>query len=158
MWNPLSVYLSRKLNTLTSYVPTPPSDSNDPKRKVLVIHCHPVKDSLSTALSLAAVRGLNGAGHEVRLKRLYCLDDPSECYAGSTFEPLLTDGERREYFNEEYTKLRKNNDTLDQVPNLTQQVKEAIKDLRWCDSIVFVYPTWFFSLPAMLKGTFKIHL
>jgi hypothetical protein len=25
-------------------------------------------------------------------------------------------------------------------------------DLRWCDSVVFVFPTWWFSLPAIVKG------
>ncbi len=25
-------------------------------------------------------------------------------------------------------------------------------DLRWCDTLIFVYPTWWYGLPAMLKG------
>ena len=33
-------------------------------------------------------------------------------------------------------------------------MKSHVADLRWCDSIVFVYPTWWFNLPATLKGYF----
>ncbi len=25
-------------------------------------------------------------------------------------------------------------------------------DLEWCDALIFVYPTWWYGLPAMLKG------
>jgi putative NADPH-quinone reductase len=33
-------------------------------------------------------------------------------------------------------------------------VREAIEDLRWCNAIVFVFPTWWFNFPAALKGYF----
>jgi NAD(P)H dehydrogenase (quinone) len=26
------------------------------------------------------------------------------------------------------------------------------RDLRWCDTLIFVYPTWWYGLPAMIKG------
>jgi len=31
-------------------------------------------------------------------------------------------------------------------------VADELADLRWCDTLIFVYPTWWFGLPAMLKG------
>ena len=33
-------------------------------------------------------------------------------------------------------------------------MRSHLEDLRWCDSVVFVYPTWWFNMPAMLKGYF----
>jgi putative NADPH-quinone reductase len=27
-----------------------------------------------------------------------------------------------------------------------------IADIRWCDTLIFVYPTWWYGLPAVLKG------
>lgn len=38
--------------------------------------------------------------------------------------------------------------------SLYQQVQEAVEDLRWCDSLVLVYPTWWSGMPAVLKGFF----
>mmetsp|Transcript_27434 Transcript_27434/g.61450 ORF Transcript_27434/g.61450 Transcript_27434/m.61450 type:complete len:160 (+) Transcript_27434:3-482(+) len=37
---------------------------------------------------------------------------------------------------------------------LAVEVREAIADLRWCDSLVLVYPTWWFNFPAAMKGFF----
>ncbi|MFN6977301.1 MAG: NAD(P)H-dependent oxidoreductase, partial [Gemmobacter sp.] len=31
-------------------------------------------------------------------------------------------------------------------------VAGPVADLRWCDTLIFVYPTWWYGLPAMLKG------
>jgi NAD(P)H dehydrogenase (quinone) len=31
-------------------------------------------------------------------------------------------------------------------------VQRGVDDLRWCDTLIFVYPTWWYGLPAMLKG------
>merc|ERR1712061_35248 len=35
---------------------------------------------------------------------------------------------------------------------IAPEIKSSLDDLYWCDSVVFVYPTWWFNLPAMLKG------
>ena len=31
------------------------------------------------------------------------------------------------------------------------EVQQAVTDLKWCDSVVFVHPTWWFGFPAILK-------
>jgi putative NADPH-quinone reductase len=31
-------------------------------------------------------------------------------------------------------------------------VQQDCDDLAWCDTLIFVYPTWWYGLPAMLKG------
>merc|ERR1719284_106226 len=56
------------------------------------------------------------------------------------FQPALTASERGAYFD------------MKASTNAPPEVKKALLDLRWCDSVVFVYPTWWFNLPAMLKG------
>ena len=32
--------------------------------------------------------------------------------------------------------------------------KPHIERLKWAEAILFVYPTWWYGLPAMLKGWF----
>ena len=34
----------------------------------------------------------------------------------------------------------------------SSEVAEAIGDLRWCNAVVMVYPTWWFNVPGALKG------
>ena len=31
-------------------------------------------------------------------------------------------------------------------------VADYCDDILWCDTLIFVYPTWWYGLPAMLKG------
>jgi NAD(P)H dehydrogenase (quinone) len=154
MWNPLSVYIVRKVNEYTSWVNTPPVSQSEPRRNVLVIHCHPNPKSFSTSISNTVVESLRESGHTVRLRRLYLHDDKSECYMGKTFDPALSYEEREQYNHENNSVLRLTEQGLKNCPAVLPDIIEAVADLRWCDSLVFVYPTWWFNFPAVLKGFF----
>ena len=94
--------------------------------------------SFSNAIADSAVKGLATAGHEVRRINLYKMPD------GGCFSPLLSAEEREGYFLEN-DQPQLNND---------EHVKYAVESLRWCDSLVLVYPTWWYNIPAILKGFF----
>ena len=56
---------------------------------------------------------------------------------GMGFDPVMSAEERRDYH----------------TPGLNEAaVAEHLGHLRWAEGLVFVYPTWWYSLPAMLKG------
>jgi putative NADPH-quinone reductase len=95
--------------------------------RVLVVHSHPDPESFSAALRAETLAGLAEAGHETRLIDLYAED----------FDPVL----RREAW-------RAYEDPLTNRGGLEAHVAH----LRWAEAIVFVYPTWWYGLPAMLKG------
>ena len=75
------------------------------------------------------LQSLAKLGHETRLIDLYA----------ENFDPVMTADERRHY-----------NDRAPSDPLL----QPHIEALRWADGLVFVYPTWWYGLPAMLKGWF----
>lgn len=95
--------------------------------KVLVVYSHPVPESFCAALRDTVVDTLKAKGHEVRLTDLYAED----------FDPRLGCQERRDYHTE--------------GKNLTY-VPEHIANIQWADALIFVFPTWWYGLPAMLKG------
>jgi putative NADPH-quinone reductase len=104
--------------------------------------------------------GLSAAGHNVRVRRLYYdAEVPEENYAGGTFPPILQKHELKIY-DENLQKRRLVDsgvpvEVKDEAENrlpLAREIVEAIQDLQWCDSIIFVYPTWWSSYPAILKG------
>jgi putative NADPH-quinone reductase len=97
--------------------------------RVLVIYCHPCPDSFSAALRDAVVGGLSVAGHAIEMRDLYA----------ERFDPILSTRQRARYFNEEVTGLG---------------LPDHIESLRNCDALVLVYPTWWFGMPAVLKGWF----
>ncbi len=99
--------------------------------KALVVYCHPTEGSLVSAARDRAVAGLRAAGHEVRLTDLYA----------EGFMPELSAWEREHHLDAPEGKFAV-------VPDLERHAD----DLRWCDALVLVYPTWWSGQPAMLKG------
>jgi NAD(P)H dehydrogenase (quinone) len=133
-WNSATRWAACKLNQLTSHVPPPPRDPEDgTPRRILLVHAHPRSDSFSNALADAVVAGAAEGGHEIRRRSLYA----------EGYRPELTGAERGSYFETAKGALR-----------LASPVRSHLQDLRWADSLIFVYPTWWFNMPAMLKGFF----
>ena len=95
--------------------------------KTLVVYVHPVEGSFTSSVRDAIIQHLPSQHHEVRLRDLYA----------ENFDPFLSATER----------------SLHHTPPTTRpELARDVEDLRWCEAIVFVYPTWWSGLPAMLKG------
>ena len=95
--------------------------------RTLVVYCHPVPESFCAAIRDAAVETLTQRGWDVRLVDLYA----------EKFDPVMGCEERRTY-----------NEHAPQDPALASH----IENLKWAEAILFIYPTWWYGLPAMLKG------
>lgn len=95
--------------------------------KVLVIYCHPVPESFCAAIRDRVMDTLAASGHETRLIDLYA----------EGFDPVMPADERRLY----------NDMCAGDHP-----FPEHAGKMNWAEAIVFVYPTWWYGLPAMLKG------
>ncbi|MCC7049989.1 MAG: NAD(P)H-dependent oxidoreductase [Alphaproteobacteria bacterium] len=97
--------------------------------RCLVIYAHPVETSYGAALRDCVTTTLAQAGHEVRLIDLYA----------EGFEAALSRAERLAYHTP------KENE---------RNVQQHIAHITWAQAMVFVYPTWWYGLPAILKGWF----
>ena len=95
---------------------------------IQVVHSHPLVDSYNHALFRTIVETLK-LRHEVIATDLY----------RDEFSPAMTEGERRSYY---------------QGPYAEEAVARFVDDLRRADGIIFCFPHWWFSMPAMLKGYF----
>lgn len=95
--------------------------------RLLFIHAHPVPESFNTALFKAATETARANGHEVRLTDLYA----------EGFNPVMSPDERRTYTE------------ADPPP---PDIAPHIANLQWAEGLILVYPTWWYSQPAMLKG------
>ena len=155
LWNGITRYLARKLNSITSHVPPPPryahdddvessSSSSSSSRRILLIHVHPASDSYSNAIANAVVGGAKEGGHELRHRNLY----------DESFRPQMNVDERASYFDSHPRRRRRRGDDHDDGRSLPSDVRDHVRDLRWANSVIFVYPTWWFNVPAMLKGYF----
>ena len=95
------------------------------KKKILVILGHPDADSFCGALANAYVRGTKATGADVSILKLGDLD----------FDPVLWKGYNR-------------------IQELEPDLKESQELIKWSNHIVFVYPNWWGTMPALLKGFF----
>ncbi len=95
--------------------------------RILLVYCHPVPESFAASLRDTAIKALTASGHDVRLLDLYA----------ENFDPVMRCEERRGY-----------NNPRENIHPLPQHAAH----LAWAQGLVFVYPTWWYGLPAMLKG------
>ena len=125
----------------TSYIQPPEPIDNSVKRRVLVIHAHPDPNSFSAHLVKAVESGLAESGHQTRIRHLYASEgyDSQRTYNASNFSPSLSQRERQEYHDDQKVQIRSKSKVLEYDD---PQICQAVEDLRWCDSLVFVYPTW----------------
>jgi putative NADPH-quinone reductase len=93
-----------------------------------VIIAHPANDSFTQAIACRVVDGLRAADHTVDVLDLYALN----------FAPAMSEAEREAYHSDE--------------PILDPIVAEHAAIAQQVDTLVFVYPTWWGGLPAILKG------
>lgn len=92
-------------------------------KKLLLINDHPDKQSFNHALSAAFVAGIDKSYWEVSELNLIDLQ----------FNPILLYGYR-------------------QRTELEPDLQDALNKIRAADHLVWFFPMWWYSLPALLKG------
>lgn len=100
--------------------------------RILVVYCHPHAESYCHALLERVVAGLAVAEHAVDVLDLY----------REGFDPVLREAEWIDYMRD---------------PGKTARttLAEHVARLERAEGLCFVFPTWNFGLPAMLKGWFE---
>ena len=93
---------------------------------VLIVYTHPVKLSFNRAILERVETGLLGEGHQVRIADLYAED----------FQPAMTAEDFAQFENRP----------------MPEDVQREQARVEWSDAIVLIFPYWWWSLPAMLKG------
>ncbi|PCF93879.1 NAD(P)H-dependent oxidoreductase [Vreelandella nigrificans] len=97
--------------------------------KCLVVVAHPLEDSLCHYLAAQTIEHLTSKGYQITLLDLY----------KNSFEPALTRQERKSYYQANF---------------YDACLEKEIEQLKQAESLVLVFPTWWFGFPAILKGWF----
>lgn len=95
------------------------------KKNILVILGHPSSKSFCGALADAYIESAKDSGAEVKTLKL----------GEIKFDPILWNG-----YNE--------------IQELEPDLLESQQLIKWANHIVFVYPNWWGTIPALLKGFF----
>ena len=100
-----------------------PTKAEAVKKRILILNGHPDKESFSFGISDAYKTGASQAGAEVQEIRIRELN----------FNPNLEFGYRKRV-------------------TLEPDLLDAQKKIEWADHLVWVYPVWWGSVPAITKG------
>ena len=103
--------------------------------KTLIVFSHPYGGSYCRAIMDAVVKGLKDSGQKFRIIDL----DQDE------FDPVMRAKDLLAFSSAG----RVGEEALEAVDD---QVLEYKKDLEWADHLVMIFPIWWMTMPAMMKG------
>lgn len=96
--------------------------------KVLTVVTHPRINSLTFAIAERFVQGLHAAGHETELLDLHRIG----------FDPVLREADEPDWSGKHKV--------------YSPEVEAEIERMKKHDALAYIFPIWWYSMPAMLKG------
>ena len=103
--------------------------------KTLIVYYHPREGSFCSAIRDAVTTGLHNGGHEHKIIDL----------SKEGFDPVMREKDLKAFVQAG----REGEDGLDGVDPF---VLRYMKKLRWAEHIVMIFPIWWMTMPAMVKG------
>jgi NAD(P)H dehydrogenase (quinone) len=100
--------------------------------RFLVVYAHPDSDSFGSSLFERVLSALKDAGHQAEILDLYA----------DHFQPVMSTIELRSYYDLNADR---------------GEVKSKIDQLLRCEGLIFVFPTWWYGMPAILKGYARLN-
>lgn len=111
---------------------------------VLIVYAHPQPHSLNGALKAFAVQHLEKAGHHVEVSDLYAMQWKAQLDANDSLDAPVGD-----VFNPSADSKHAFGQGRQAADIAAEQAK-----LLWADAVIFQFPLWWFSMPAIMKGWF----
>ena len=109
---------------------------------ILIVSAHPEPASLTSALCDAAVSQMQADGHKVRVSDLYA--DGWKAVVDRQDFPTLPPSSRLQ--------VAAASGEASASGSLTADVADEQAKLLWADALILVFPLWWMSMPAILKG------
>lgn len=110
--------------------------------KILIVIAHPEPNSFNAAMYREALKTLEENGHEVKTSDLYQMN----------FNPVSDRENFTTVKNTEYFSQQAEEHFASENNGFANDVLEEQDKVLWCDLMIWQFPLWWFSVPALLKG------
>lgn len=110
--------------------------------KVLIVLAHPESKSFNGEMFQTAIDTFKDSGHDVQYSDLHTM----------RFDPVsdrrnFTSVKDPDYFKQQLEEMY-----ATEVGGFIPEIEAEIQKLEWCDLMIWQFPLWWFSVPAILKG------
>ena len=110
--------------------------------KVFVVYWHPEPQSFNAAMFRAAVDAFAAEGHDVRASDLHQM----------RFDPVSSRKNFTTVKDPDYLKPQVEEMYASEMNGFSDEIESEIRNIEWCDLMIWQFPLWWFGLPAVLKG------
>ncbi len=110
--------------------------------KVFIVYAHPEPHSFNGAMKDLAAAALTRSGHPVRVSDLYAMK----------FEPVVDPAQFPQRADPAHFWLQDEQRQAAAIGTHAPDVRAEHEKLFWADLVVFQFPLWWGSMPAIMKG------
>src|SRR3989339_1502950 len=111
---------------------------------IFIVHAHPEPQSFTSAMKDAAVADFTAAGHQVVVSDLYAMN----------WNPVASAADFGTRGNAEYMNYALEQRTNADAQTLSADIVAELEKLEAADLVIFSFPLYWFSVPAIMKGWF----
>ena len=109
---------------------------------ILIVHAHHEPESFCSALCRQAVESLQEQGHTVSVSDLHEME----------FDPVSDRRNFRSTKNPNYLKQQSEEVFASKHDGFVEELHIEMQKLEDADAVIFSFPLWWFSMPAIMKG------
>ena len=109
---------------------------------VLIVHAHPEPQSFTTSMMKTAVEEFTRAGHAVEVSDLYAMN----------WNPVASSADFGSRKNPDYLVYALEQRHAWEAGTLAPDIVAEVQKLQKADLVIFNFPVYWFSVPAILKG------
>jgi NAD(P)H dehydrogenase (quinone) len=109
---------------------------------IFIVHAHPEAQSFTTAMMKTAVAEFTQAGHSVEVSDLYAMN----------WNPVASANDFGSRKKEDYLVYALEQRYSYEAGSIVADIAAEIEKIKKADLIIFSFPLYWFSVPAILKG------
>ncbi len=109
---------------------------------ILIVYAHPEPKSFNGAMFEQAIATLTKEGHNVRQSDLYKMQ----------FNPVSDRSNFTTIKDPDYFKQQQEEVYATGANGFAAFIEEEQQKIEWCDVMIWQFPLWWFSVPAIIKG------